>query len=144
MNLEQIIRFFNAATRTITLWGGLTLGGPLTLAAGYPIAATIQALVYGVAVAWDASLGTIATLTVTNNTAFAISAPTNLTTGAFYQITISNTSGGAHGTGTWNAIFKTPTGTVPAIADTKNRTFTFYYNGTNLIQVNEPTLDVAN
>ena len=101
---------------------------------------------YGPSIAIDASVGNAFVVSVTDAVAFAFAAPTfppDTTFGQLLYITIRNTSGGAHGAGTWNAIFKT-TGNVPAIADTKNRTFVFQWNGTNWVEIVAPAADVSN
>ncbi|HEX3698928.1 MAG TPA: hypothetical protein VH374_26395 [Polyangia bacterium] len=145
MALEYLIKTWNAVTRMIELFGGLTLNGPLVMASGGGIQQLVQPLAYVSAtpVAWNVGLGAIAKVAITDAVNFSIAAPTGLLAGQLVYLTIENTSGGAFGTGTWNAIFKT-TGNVPAIATGNNRTFVFYYDGTHLIEVSATAADVPN
>ena len=106
----------------------------------------LTTLTYGASIAIDASLGNQFVVTVTDGVAFAFAAPTNTPPTGFAQeifITIRNGSGGAHGAGTWNAVFKV-TGNVPAIANGFSRTFGFRWNGTNWVQILVPATDVPN
>lgn len=145
MVLEMLVKTWSALTRQLELYGGLTLNGPLTLNGGAGISGTVQTLSYVSAspVAWNVAKGAIAVVAITDAVAFSIAAPTGMLPGQLVILTIENTSGGAFGAGTWNAIFKT-TGNVPAIATGKNRSFIFYYNGTNLIEVDATAADVSN
>lgn len=123
---------------------------PNTLTATSVVANTITGnlvqsrvvLTYGTTVAFDASLANVYSLTVTDGVAFAISAPTNATAGKVITITIRNTSGGAVGTITWNAIFKMAAFTTPATAF--NRSISFVYDGTNWVELYKTAADVAN
>ena len=138
MILDQIIKFYNAATR------GITLFGPIT--APSLIQSLIQTLTYvsGTPVAWDVSAGAVAVVAITDNVAYTIANPTNLAVGQQVAITIQNTSGAPNGAGAWDTLYKNSTaGVIPAIATGFNRTFTFYYNGVNLIEVTDAA-DVAN
>jgi hypothetical protein len=89
---------------------------------------------YGATVSLDASLGNFFVITATNNTGFTISNPTNLGTGQPIIVQVKNTSGGALGTITWDTLYKMATFTKPATGF--NRTATFIYNGTTLVEVN--------
>jgi hypothetical protein len=80
-------------------------------------------------------------ITANNGTAFTINAPTNPVTGQVIYITIRNTSGGALGVITWNAVFKMVALTNPANGN--SRTVFFKYNGTNWVQMRTDT-DVPN
>lgn len=90
---------------------------------------------YGPTVAIDCSLGNDFIIQVTNNTAFAVSIPTNVPiSGSTKQIsvTIANGSGGAHGAITWTAGaggFRLA-GALPAIANNNQRTIIFRWSGT--------------
>lgn len=111
-----------------------------------PMHGILTTVTYGVAPQIDASLGDHFQVTVTDAVAFAIAAPTNTPPTGKAQLitlTIRNTSGGAHGAGTFNAIFKT-SGAVPAIANGSSRTFAFRWNGTNWVEVFRTAADVAN
>lgn len=99
-------------------------------------------LTYGTTVAFDASAAHSFSLTVTDGVAFAISAPTNPATGKMITITIKNTSGGAVGTITWNAVFKMATFTTPATAN--QRSISFVYDGTNWVELYKTAADVSN
>ena len=141
MTVDQILRaFYIFATKPgIELQGGLR-----TRAAEAQTGPTV--LVYGPAIALDASLGNAFVVTVTDGVAFVFSAPTNPPPTGYAQviaITIRNASGGAAGAGTWNAAFKTD-GNVPAIANGFNRTFGFHWDGTNWIEDYQSAADVAN
>lgn len=84
-------------------------------------------------------------ITATNGTAFTINAPTNalnLVDGAQLTITLKNSSGGALGAATWNAVFKMSTWTNPA--NGQNRSITFRYDSTNWVQVSQTGVDVPN
>lgn len=114
-----------------------------------------QTLTYAASVAWALGSGTMGIVSVTDNVAFVIAAPTLNGTalsavapftsmqGLSIILTIRNTSGGAHGAGTWNAIFKT-SGNVPAIATGNSRSFCFIWNGSNFIEMFRTAADVAN
>ena len=116
-----------------------------------------QTLTYGVAPTFEFQRGDHGIVTVTDAMAFVFAAPTyggtafgslssSLVTalsGIRIRITIRNTSGGAHGGGTFNAAFKTA-GAVPAIATATNRTFEFEWNGANWIEQWRGATDVAN
>jgi hypothetical protein len=81
-------------------------------------------------------------ITATNNTAFTINAPTGAAKNQRLAIRIRNTSGGALGAVTWNAVFKMAAWTSPATAN--SRTIEFEYNGTNWVEMNRNTADVPN
>jgi hypothetical protein len=89
-------------------------------------ARTVVSAAYSAAITLDASLGDIQEITVTNNTAFTINAPTNPYQGQELTITIRNNSGGAMGVITWNAAFRMTAWTNPANAF--ERAVTFYYS----------------
>lgn len=122
---------------------GEFFGGIFTNAAA---CGKLTTLTYGPSIAIDASLGNEFVVTVTDAVAFAFAAPTNTPPSGFDQvitITIRNTSGGAHGAGTFNAVFKT-SAAVPAIATGFSRSFVFRWNGTNWVEVVRSAADVAN
>lgn len=106
----------------------------------------LTTVAYGPAPAINAALGNLFVVTVTDAVAFAVAAPTNPPAAGLSQVivlTIRNGSGGAHGAGTWDAVFKT-SGNVPAIADTKSRSFCFRWDGTNWVELWQTAADVAN
>ncbi len=97
---------------------------------------------YSASITIDATAGNAHTITVTNGTAFTINAPTTPATGQWLEITIRNTSGGAVGTITWNAVFKMATFTTPATGN--SRTIGFRYDGTNWVERYKTPADVPN
>lgn len=90
----------------------------------------------------DASLGNEVVLTVSTAGAQTIAAPTNPLTGQHLTYVWRNTSGGALGAFTWNAIFKLAAWTSPATA--YSRSITFRYDGTNWIERSRTPADVPN
>lgn len=97
---------------------------------------------YSASMTPDAALGDQFIITATNATAFTINAPTNPVAGQEITIRIRNTTAGALGTATWNAIFKMTAWTQPATVT--SRAITFWYNGTNWVEVSRTTVDVPN
>lgn len=97
---------------------------------------------YGTTVSINASLGDLFVITVTDGTAFAIAAPTNVTTNQEITIRVKNSSGGTMGNITWNAAYHMATLTKPASAMSKS--ITFYYDGSVWIEVNRTPSDVSN
>ena len=97
---------------------------------------------YSASMTLDASLGNVFEITVTDGVAFTINAPTNPVTGQFLTVKIYNTSGGALGAATWNAVFKMNAWTQPA--DTFNRAICFHYNGTNWTEDFRSAADITN
>ncbi len=124
---------------TLTITGAVTAGSVTTTGPSVEVRST---LLYGTTVATNAALGNYFTLTVTDGVAFAVSAPTNPTTGQILTYTIKNTSGGAVGTITWDAVFKKAAFTTPATAN--QRSITFIYDGTNWIELYKTAADVSN
>ncbi len=140
MQLSQILKSWRVAGTSIIaeLFGGLSLSGPMW---GVPVT-----VVYGVAPAIDASLGDDFIVSIADAVAFAIAAPTNPPAAGKSQVirlTVRNASGGIHGAGTFNAIFKT-SAAIPAIANAFSRTFSFRWNGTNWVEIFRTAADVAN
>lgn len=97
---------------------------------------------YSTSITPNASLGSVFIITATNGTAFTINAPTNPTTDQTLKILIRNTSGGALGAITWDAVFKMSAWTSPATGN--SRAIEFYYNGTNWVQLFQAAADVPN
>ena len=146
MLLDQIIKYWNAATRQITLFGGLTLNGPLngaTTISGTALVGGLVNPVYGPVITCDCALGNAFIITITDGVAFAIAVPLHPTAGQWIRMQFVNASGGAAGAGTFNAVFKMVSNTLAVIANGSNRTVDFFYNGTNWIQVIY-TADVPN
>lgn len=135
--LFKSVRTF-ANTILVEWMGGAIFNGPNLN--------VLQTLTYSAAPVIDASLGSNFVMTISDAVAFVFGAPTNTPPTGFSQIItiqIRNGSGGAHGAGTFNAVFKT-SAAVPAIADTKNRTFAFQWNGTNWVEIWRTAADVSN
>lgn len=97
---------------------------------------------YSASMTFDASLATQFIITATNATAFTINAPTNPVLGQEIFVRIRNTSGGALGAATWNAIFKLATWTQPATAF--SRAIHFAYDGSNWVETARTPADVPN
>lgn len=102
----------------------------------------IASVTYSASMTPDASLGEFQEIVVTNGTAFTINAPTNPVTGQSMNVKIKNTSGGAAGAATWNAVFKMATWTNPA--NGFSRCIEFYYDGTIWLEYGRCTADVPN
>jgi len=140
MQLSQILKTFRVNSSLLAeFFCGIVAGaasyGPLTT------------LVYGPIIAINAALANSFVVTITDGVAFAIAAPTNMPPagqGQRIAITFRNASGGAHGAGTFNAIFKMNTNTLATIANGQNRTYEFESNGTNWILVAVPGTDIPN
>jgi hypothetical protein len=104
--------------------------------AQYGFSEALKALAYGSSITPTCALGNYFTINATNNTAFTINAPTNPANGMRITIEISNTSGGALGTITWNAVFKM--NAFPSPGNGNSTAIDFRYNGTNWRQVGTP------
>lgn len=104
--------------------------------------ASLVAVSYSASITFSASDGTFYTITATNGTAFTINAPTSALTGIFLTVTIRNTSGGALGVATWNAVFKMSAWTQPANAN--SRSITFRFDNTNWVEMSRTPADVPN
>lgn len=107
-----------------------------------PLARSQTNITYSASMTPDASAGELQVITVTNNSAMTINAPTNPTTNQFLTIRVANTSGGAMGVITWNGAFKIAGWTNPATGF--SRMVTFYYNSVAWIQVSVSAQDVPN
>lgn len=117
--------------------------GTLTQLVATRIAFVEQAVVYAAAMTIALGLGAFAIITATDGVAFTINAPTGTPlAGDELTVQIRNTSGGALGAVTWNAVFKMSAWTQPATAF--SRAITFRYNGVNWIQVGQTGVDVPN
>lgn len=153
MRLGDIFKTWRVSATQVLgeLVGGLILNGPLTVnGAGLILGAALQnvltTVVYGVAPIINAALGNEFVVTVTDAVAFAFGVPLNPPAAGLDQVivlTIRNASGGAHGAGTFNAIFKT-SAAVPAIANANSRSFCFRWNGVNWVEFYRTAADVAN
>lgn len=116
---------------------GSTLTAKLNVGLITPTGAQTTAVLptYGTTVVIDSSLGDNFIIQVTNNTAFAVAAPTNPPASGFTKlitVTIANGSGGAHGAITWTAGaggFRLA-GALAAIANLNQRSIIFRWSGT--------------
>jgi hypothetical protein len=102
----------------------------------------LPVVTYSAAITFDASSGSVFIVTATNGVAFSIEAPIKLVVGQRITAVIKNSSGGALGAITWNAIFKKTAFTSPA--NGFSRSIEFVYDGTNLVQVFQGATDVPN
>lgn len=102
----------------------------------------VGALPFGATITPSAKTTSALLIVATSGIAFAIAAPLNVVSGQTLLFTIKNTSGGALGAATWNAIYKLAAWTNPATGN--SRSITFLYNGVNLIEVSRTTTDVPN
>lgn len=122
-----------------------------TLAMGAEDSAS-YAMTYSSSMTVPANYASHFVITATDNVAFAINAPistapaltgiTGVTSCQVITITIRNTSGGALGTATWNAVFKMASWTQPATG--YSRSITFKWNGTNWIEIGRTAADIPN
>jgi hypothetical protein len=100
------------------------------------------ALTYSASITPDVGVSDTFEITATNSTAFTINAPLKPMDGKKISITIRNTSGGALGAITWNAVFKMSAFTSPATAN--SRAVGFFFDGTNWVQTFLQSVDVPN
>lgn len=107
-----------------------------------PVKYARAVLPYSATVAVDGNQGDYFSLTITNGSALAIGAPSNVPAGKVVTFTIRNTSGGAHGAITWNAAYKMTA--LAAIATGFSRTISFISDGTNLVEMYKSAADVPN
>lgn len=102
---------------------------------------TVTDLAYSSSMTPGAHIAIKQRITVTNATAMTINAPTNPILGEDLTFDIINSSGGAMGAITWNAVFKLA-GAFTNPANTKRRTITFYYDGTSWIETTRAAADI--
>jgi hypothetical protein len=101
----------------------------------------VKALTYSASMVADCSTGGYFTIAATDTSAFTIAAPTNPSLGQLLSFDIKNSSGGSHGTISWNAAFlnggsgTVGTGAFVTIANTKRRVIVFRYDGTVWVEV---------
>lgn len=115
--------------------GALSVGVSLVHLLGFPA--------YSASVTINAFLGNTFIISANNGTAFTINAPTNPSSGQVITVIIRNTSGGALGVATWDAVFKMAAGwTQPG--NGFSRSITLVYNGTNWVEIIRSAADVAN
>lgn len=102
----------------------------------------VGALAYSASITPDVASTSSLSLTPTNGTAFAINAPLHLVSGQRVLFTIRNTTGGALGAVTWNAIYHLAAWTSPATGN--SRSIEFVYDGVRLTEVNRTANDIPN
>jgi len=124
---------------TASIFSSITVNGAATVKTLIDTAVTVA---YSASMTFDASTGDLFEFTATDGNAFTINAPTNPTSGQVITLTVRNTSGGALGAATFNAVFKQATWTSPATAN--SRSITWKYNGTNWIEISRTTTDIPN
>lgn len=120
----------------------LTITVPGVVTCGVVNPGLISTVTYSTSMTPDSALGTVFRITVTDGVAFTINAPLNPVAGEEITVVIRNASGGVAGAATWNAVFKMSTWTQPANAT--SRSITFFYDGTNWIQISQTGVDVPN
>lgn len=118
---------------------------------GVGVALGANTVTYSASMTPDVGLGSAITITATNNVAFTINAPllngaaisaTNVPLGTILQLTIRNTSGGALGVATFNAVFKLSAWTQPGNGN--SRSIMFRWDGTNWVEQSRTAADVPN
>lgn len=128
------------------LWGGLFVNAAV-------VGPAQVAITYAAAMTPELATGSDQIITATNGVAFTVNAPTfagaamsatNPPIANFvWRLTIRNTSGGAAGALTLNAVFKIGAAwTQPATGN--SRTIWFRWNGTNHVEIGRTAADVAN
>jgi len=156
VKLSQILKSYRLTAGQVIaeLFGGLIVNGPLSATGDFaPTSITrtgreaepLTVVAYSAAPIVDLSLGNQFVMSIADAVAFVFGAPTNPpAVGQVWAITARNTSGGAHGAGTFNAIFKTVAVPFPAIATGFSRTIWFRWNGVNHVEIGRSAADVAN
>jgi len=157
MNLKALIKTWRASTNIVEWMGGAifngnvtatgTIGGTGGTSQGARLTQPLITVTYSAAPVIDASLGNLFVMTITDNVALVVAAPTNPPSGSDSQeivFTVRNASGGAHGALTWNAVFKTQATVFSAVANGNSRTVRFRWNGTNWVETVRTAADVAN
>lgn len=93
-----------------------------------------QTLIYGSNINWDTSLGQVAVVILSGSTA-NITAPTNMISGAFYNIEIRQDSTGGRLL-VWNSVFKFANNLAPTLSSGGNARdyFTFKSDGVYLYE----------
>lgn len=87
-------------------------------------------------IAWNAASGGNATTTL-SGTGRTLSNPTNLVTGASYQLIIKQDATGSRTITTWGTVYKFPNGVKPVLSTAASAidVLSFYFDGTNLYGV---------
>lgn len=101
----------------------------------------VKADTYSASITPDVDFGDVHTIVATNTTAYTINAPSNPRAGMRVTFDIKNSSSGTMGTITWDTVFLLA-GAFTNPADTKRRTISFYYDGTNWIEYGRAAADI--
>lgn len=128
---------FNTGPAAMPAWVCYSAGNWRPLA----MSPTVATLTYSASMTPQAHVAIIHQVTVTNGTAMTMNAPANPSIGMDLTLDILNSSGGAMGAITWNAIYKMA-GAFTNPASTKRRTIRFYYDGTSWIEVCRAAADI--
>jgi hypothetical protein len=129
-----------AAVRKVGV--GLTVGWEVNEYAVFKPKNNLFTVTYSASMTIDDPTGNSFQITANNGAPFTINAPTNPGIGAPVRIQIRNTSGGALGLATWNAVFKMPLWVQPA--NGFSRWVEFEYNGANWVESFRSAADVPN
>ncbi|MCP4902913.1 MAG: hypothetical protein GY906_38615 [bacterium] len=101
-------------------------------------------VVYSATPTFDASAGKYFQLTPTDGLAFEIQAPVNAKAGLEFLLRIFNSTGGPLGVLTFAAIFLLDPAGLTQPADGFNRSYRFYFDGTDWIEDGARTQDIPN
>jgi hypothetical protein len=101
-------------------------------------AGSLSALPYSASITPNGDFASVFTIVVTNGTGFTINAPSRPVVGRVITFDILNSSGGAMGTVTWDAVYKKGAFTAPG--NGLRTTWSFYYDGTNWVAVGAQSL----
>lgn len=103
---------------------------------------TEETVTYSSAMTFSSFENSTFVITANNGSAFTINAPTEPAKGKQITIRLRNTSGGALGAATWDAVFKMAAWTNPTNGN--SRSITFEYDGTNWVEMTRTAADVPN
>jgi len=99
------------------------------------------AITYSASMTPDLTAADYQKIVVTNASAMTINAPINASDGAVLTLDVLNSSGGAMGAITFNAIYKLG-GAFTNPANTKRRTISFCFDGTSWIEMSRVAADI--
>ena len=122
------------------------LAGGATLLAFMETNRGVAAVTYSASMTPDASAAAHHTIVATDTNAFTINAPTataptSVTRGWVLTLDIKNSSGGTMGNVTFDAVFL-PAGAFTKPANGKRRTISFYFDGTNWVELSRAAADI--
>lgn len=101
----------------------------------------VSTMTYAAAMTPDPTTSIKKKIVVTDGNPFTFSAPINPFPGGLLVLDIVNSSGGAMGTITWNAVYKMA-GAFTNPASTKRRTISFMYDGTDWVETARNAADI--